>query len=135
VSAANGERGLLAKLHPGTILEHTTGGRVVLKHRKADESGWWNADKSGFSDVALREGLLSGDWTIVDPPEQGEVPEITYVEGASVPDALRSLADRFEADDDLEPVGLWNVESDGHPILLQVVVTHLDVSANGGRGS
>lgn len=100
----------------------------TLKHRKADESGWWNTDKSGFADVALREGLISGSLVILDdPPEQGEVPEITYIEGVSVPDALRSLADRFEADDDLVLIGLWNVESESHPILLQVVVTHLDI--------
>ncbi len=60
----------------------------------------------------------------------GEVPEIFYVNGQSVAEGLRDLAERFEQDDDLVLIGLWNIEPperEGYPeAYLQVVVTHLE---------
>ncbi len=64
--------------------------------------------------------------------ESTEVPKIIYVESNGigsngVADALRHVADRLDADDDLVLVGLWNVDP-GEPwqIRLQVVLTHME---------
>lgn len=57
----------------------------------------------------------------------GETPEIFYVTGHTVAEGLRSLAERFEADDDLVLIGLWNIEPperEGYPeAYLQLVAT------------
>lgn len=58
-----------------------------------------------------------------------ERPEIFYVPGTSTAEGLRALAERFDADDDLVLIGLWNIEPperEGYPeAYLQVVATHL----------
>lgn len=48
------------KLKPGTVVRHRLGGTVILSHRKADESGWWNTDASGLDDSVW----ASEDWGI-----------------------------------------------------------------------
>lgn len=60
-------------------------------------------------------------------PTTVEVPDIFYVEEATVPGALRVLAARFENDSNLVLVGLWDVEPT-EPWLtrLQVVVTRME---------
>lgn len=125
------------KWPPGTVVQHATGGRVTLSHRKADESGWWNTDKSGLSDVALQQGLHDGTWRVVDGSDQGEVPEIFYVTGHTVAEGLRALSERFAIEDNLVLIGLWNVEPperEGYPeAYLQVVVTHLATEHSGSN--
>lgn len=130
----SGEIAAVDKFPPGTVLQHVSGGRSTLSHRKADESGWWNTDKSGFSDVVLQQGLHDGTWSVVDGSDLPEVPEIIHITGHTVPEALRSLAERFEVDDDLVLIGLWNVEPPGHDYpeaYLQVVVTHINTPHSG----
>lgn len=70
------------------------------------------------------------DWRAPDPPE---VPDIIYVDGYGASEALRNLADRFDADPQLVLIGLWNVESAedySGAIRLQVVVTHMRASGD-----
>lgn len=55
-----------SELRPGTMILHKSGTAVVLSHRKADGTGWWNTDRSGLADFVL-DGEDHGDWTIVTP--------------------------------------------------------------------
>lgn len=75
------------------------------------------------------------------PDPNAETPEVIYVTGHTVAEGLRALAERFEADDDLVLIGLWNIEPperEGYPeAYLQVVVTHLEAAlsdSSGGEG-
>ncbi len=57
-----------------------------------------------------------------------ERPEIFYVPCSSVSEGLQLLAQRFDTDDDLVLIGLWNIEPPDREYpeaYLQVVVTHL----------
>ena len=51
-------------IEPGTVLQSDKGNRVTISHRKADDTGWWNTDGSGFADFVLER--MEG-WTVLCP--------------------------------------------------------------------
>lgn len=55
-------------LRPGTVMLSDNGGRVVLSHRKDDDSGWWNTDGSGLADFVIE----SGAWQPLTPAPEEE---------------------------------------------------------------
>lgn len=58
---SNATSGESRHLAAGNVLRHVTGGGVVLRKRKDDESGWWLMGHGGLDDRAL----TSGDWFFV----------------------------------------------------------------------
>lgn len=81
--------------------------------------------------MVLQQGLHDGTWRVVDPSEQGEVPDVFYVEGRTTQAALRRLAAQIEEDDDR----LWNVEGGHYACTLQVVTTRLAPTLPSGRNA
>jgi hypothetical protein len=56
----------VSEIKPGTIMVHRTGGVVVISHRKDDDSGWWNTDRSGLVDRIAND---PNEWTPFTPRE------------------------------------------------------------------
>jgi len=95
-------------LTKGTVMVHLpSGSAVVLDHRKDDDTGWWNTDRSGLADrvfahedwatlhdvvarLDLAEAVCrSCRWVTEDGTEDGEPIEVGY-DGVAL-DAWREL--------------------------------------------